>query len=351
MTGDISPERPTFLGLHSRDNASIVLHASSGIRQALGFAPSDLVNKYSPSLIADHHDPKDYSRMVNVDPNAQSNETEEAVDEEADAFVCYMNLNTASGTPVLARITSITCDTIVVVIGTAFPEVPFESRAAFKGHKLENRARQLEAERMRLEAEQVTSRRRRVQKQRSMYRSRSKQAKAVMLLEDADVSCIETEETGRRPNGPMVVFCTGSISQVVDADNSDIMNHPFLKLVAPEDVVHVSRFFDRMAASDDVVFETFSLLQRPHVIEGDIFVSDEENMRVVVEALGANVQDGIAILVRKIKVVRAPTRDTMGNYVRAAIDADIDMENLSLADLVSSDPETSEAPEQWSNMR
>ncbi|KAJ2163536.1 hypothetical protein GGF45_006325 [Coemansia sp. RSA 551] len=184
-----------------------------------------------------------------------------------------------------------------------------------------------------------------------MYRSRSKQAKAVMLLEDADVSCIETEETGRRPNGPMVVFCTGSIAQVVDADNSDIMNHPFLKIVAPEDIVHVSRFFDRMAASDDVVFETFSLLQRPHVIEGDIFVSDEENMRVVVEALGANVQDGIAILVRKIKVVRAPTRDTMGNYVRAAVDADIDMENLSLAELVSSDPETSEAPEQWSNMR
>ncbi|KAJ2285009.1 hypothetical protein IW141_005967 [Coemansia sp. RSA 355] len=257
-----------------------------------------------------------------------------------------MNLNTASGTPVLARITSITCDTIVVVIGTAFPEVPFESRAAFKGHKLENRARQLEAERMRREAEQVTSRRRRVQKQQSMYRSRSKQAKAVMLLEDADVSCIETEETGRRPNGPMVVFCTGSIAQVVDADNSDIMNHPFLKIVAPEDIVHVSRFFDRMAASDDVVFETFSLLQRPHVIEGDIFVSDEENMRVVVEALGANVQDGIAILVRKIKVVRAPTRDTMGNYVRAAVDADIDMENLSLAELVSSDPETSEAPEQ-----
>ncbi|KAJ2197764.1 hypothetical protein IW139_001983 [Coemansia sp. RSA 353] len=140
MAEEISPERPTSLGLHSWDNFSIVLHASSGIRQALGFAPSDLVNKYSPSLIADHYNPKDYSRMVNVDPNAQSNKTEEAVDEEADAFVCYMNLNTASGTPVLARITSITCDTIVVVIGTAFPEVPFESRAAFKGHKLENRA-------------------------------------------------------------------------------------------------------------------------------------------------------------------------------------------------------------------
>ncbi|KAJ2827801.1 hypothetical protein IWW50_001706 [Coemansia erecta] len=324
----------------------------SGIRQALGFRPVDLINKYSPGFIADDHDPKDYSRLVNVDPNTQSCETEEAPDEEADAFICYMNLNTASGTPVLARITSITCDTIVVIVGTAFPEIPFKSHASLNSQVLDSKVRKMEAEQRHRDEEQVKSRRRRVmQSHRAMYRSRIKQAKAVMLLENVDSVCVETEETGRRPNGPMIVFCTGSISQLIEADNADVINYPLLKLVAPEDVTHVSKYFERMADSDDIVFETFSLLQRPHIIEGDIFVSDAENMRVVVEALGAAVNDGVVVLFRKLKVVPAPKRDTMGNYVRTAICMDDNVENLSLSELVSSDPETSGAPEMWSSMR
>ncbi|KAJ2382181.1 hypothetical protein H4S02_005865 [Coemansia sp. RSA 2611] len=345
-------EQPTFLGLHSRDNASVILHVSSGIRQALGFAPSELVNKYSPGFIADDYDPEDYTRLVSTKSD-QSEETEEAIDQEADAFVTYMNLNTASGTPVLARITSITCDGIVVIVGTAFPEVPFKSQAALNARPLDSKVRQLELEQQRRAAEQIRTRRRRAlqNRGRSMYRTRSRLAKAVMLLENPDAASVETAETGRRPSGSLIVFCTSSISKLIEADNSDLHNYSFLKLVAPEDVLHVSRFFERMSDSPEIVFETFRLLQRPHVIEGDIFVSDEENPRVVVEALGAAVNDGVALLLRMLRIEPAPKKDTMGNYIRPSIRECDDAAAMSLAELVSSDPETTQVPESWSQLR
>ncbi|KAJ2122985.1 hypothetical protein IW147_002917 [Coemansia sp. RSA 720] len=104
-------------------------------------------------------------------------------------------------------------------------------------------------------------------------------------------------------------------------------------------------------ADDEVLFETFSLLQRPNVIEGDIFVSDEENQRVVVEALGANVQDGIAILVRKLKVVPPPKRDTMGNYIHSRMhEMTEDNGYQSLCEFISSNTNTSGA-EGWTQLR
>ncbi|KAJ2499896.1 hypothetical protein GGH96_003154 [Coemansia sp. RSA 1972] len=160
-----------------------------------------------------------------------------------------------------------------------------------------------------------------------LYFSQSCQIKVVLVLEHPEAVEIDTEETGHRPTGLLIAFCTGSISRVVDIGNSDIMNYP------------------------EVLFETFSLLQRPNVIEGDIFVSDEENQRVVVEALGANVQDGIAILIRKLKVVPAPKRDTMGNYIHSRMcEMTEDNGYQLLCEFISSDANTSEA-EGWSQLR
>ncbi|KAJ2805720.1 hypothetical protein H4R21_001155, partial [Coemansia helicoidea] len=157
------------------------------------------------------------------------------------------------------------------------------------------------------------------------------------------------DETGDRQAGPLVVFVTGSVSHMVDADTSDVMRTPFLKLVAPEDLLHVSKYFDRLVDSTDVLFETFSLLSRPPVVEGDVEVADHENHRVVVECLGASSPDGLAILVRKLRTAPAPRRDSMGNYIHSRIHkVDEECGYVSLAELISSDPDTSDAPEAWS---
>ncbi|KAJ2800564.1 hypothetical protein H4R21_003126, partial [Coemansia helicoidea] len=184
-----------------------------------------------------------------------------------------------------------------------------------------------------------------------LYFARSRQTKVAFVLENPEVVGKEMAATSGYQAGPRVVFVTGSVTRLIDVNTCDVMQEPFLQLVAPEDIVHVTRFFERLASSADVLFENFSLLSRPHMIDGDIVISDTDNERVLVECLGAAAQDGIVLLLRKRRTVPAPRRDTMGNYIRSRVhEVDDEQGYISLAELVSSDPETSDAPEAWSRL-
>ncbi|KAJ2544401.1 hypothetical protein GGH12_001447 [Coemansia sp. RSA 1822] len=92
-------------------------------------------------------------------------------------------------------------------------------------------------------------------------------------------------------------------------------------------------------------------LQRPHVIEGDVFVNDEENMWVVVECMGAAVNDGVAILMCKLQVQLAPKKDKLGNYIRPVQEPGSDQDELSLLDFLSTEPETTDVQDCWSQLR
>ncbi|KAJ2849754.1 hypothetical protein IWW36_002402 [Coemansia brasiliensis] len=339
------PPRPSFLGIHSRDMETKILYISSGCRNCMGFTPAEMTANEASGYIFDSYNSVYPTLYLD---NQASGEGDE--DDESSAFCIYMNLRTASNVPVLHRVITMRADNCVIVVVTAFPEAPIRDRRELQVQTLDGKLKKLT-----INPEQVQLERRRKEaaaaQQRGggrvpLYYARSRQIKAVLVLEHPEVAEIETEESGRRPAGPHIAFSTSSISRLIDVDNSDIMNYPFMKLVAPEDLLHVGSYFDRLSKSSDVLFETFSLLQRPHVIEGDVFVSDEENPRVVVEALGANVQDGIAILIRKLKVVPAPKRDSMGNYIHSRVH-EISEESgyVSLSELISSDVETTDAGE------
>ncbi|KAJ2499910.1 hypothetical protein GGH96_003168 [Coemansia sp. RSA 1972] len=344
-------KRPTFIAIHARDAKATILFISSGIRQCMGYRPEELISKSGSNFIADTSNedyPKVYAdKQANADALPEDNDD----DDDASAYVMYVNGTTPSGVPVFHKITSFKGDNCILCIGMAFPEVPFLDRRELEVKMLDKSMQSLNITR---ELEQIERRRNEVNKQGgqgSMFCARSKRVKAMLVLELPEITEIEVEENGRRPNGPLVAFCTASIAQIVDADNSDIMNQAFLKLVAPEDILNVSSYFDQMSESDDVLFETFSLLQRPHVIEGDIFVSDEENRRVVVECMGAAVNDGVAILMRKLRVQPAPKKDKLGNYIRPVQDSSSDKDELSLLDLLSTEPETTDVQDCWSQLR
>ncbi|KAJ2161547.1 hypothetical protein GGF46_001402 [Coemansia sp. RSA 552] len=321
MATDGKPHRPTFLGIHSRDNSSIVLYASAGITQVLGVAPKDLVGNHSPEFIADSYDTSEYTGLF-------QHSEDEGAEEEASAHVMYLNLTRASGDAILARLTTFNCDNCVVIVGMAFPEVPF--------HDIKH----LQAQVVQREGGwQLVKQSRRGA--RYGVRGEQRQTKAAFVLETPE---LEASGGARHAKGPRIAFVTGSVSRLIDADTSDIMGYPFLELVAPEDVLHVGRYFERLSNSTDVLFENFSLLQRPHVIDGDVVIADADNRRVVVECLGAEVKDGVALLLRKLRVVPAPKRDTMGNYIHSKVHEIDDGGYISLAEMVSSDPETSDAP-------
>ncbi|KAJ1965151.1 hypothetical protein GGI12_000961 [Dipsacomyces acuminosporus] len=338
-------ERPTFLGIHTRDESTQVLYVSSGCRLALGFTPEYIVARRAKDFIADPYD-SDYPQIY-----ASRAGGEETPEDEANAYVMYMNIKTASGTPVLHRITTFKCDNCIIVVGMAFPEVPFQGRHELEVQMLDGAMKKLNITRQR-ELDDTAVRKRRSEassdQRAPLYRSGNRQIKAAFVLENPLNE--ETEETGRRQNGPLIVFVTGSVSCLIDADTSDLVRYPFLRLVAPEDMLKAGRFFDKLSDSPDVLFETFSLLQRPYLIDGDIRVSNAQNDRVLVECLGANVQDGVALLLRKLCTKR-PFADSSSHSSHSSITlADDECGYMSLEDIVSSDPETSDAPE-WTRLR
>ncbi|KAJ2866101.1 hypothetical protein GGI22_001366 [Coemansia erecta] len=348
-----SLHRPTFIGIHTRDPSTQVLYISSGVRQAIGYTPAEVVSNSAHDYIADPY--KDNF------PSLYASNEEEA-DDEANAYVMYINIRTCDGDPILTRITSFKCDNCVIFIAVGFPEVPYQSKHELDvqmldgamqrvsvtcergAHQSNTNNHQQAAARWRDRAE--TGYGQRV----PLYCAQSRQVKVAFVLENQSATETPGSEGARRQNGPLVVFVTGSVGRLIDADTADIMRFPFLKLVAPEDLLRVSKFFEKLNETTDVLFETFSLLQHPHVIAGDVEVSDAQNTRVLVECLGANVQDGMAVLLRKLQSHAPPTMDDMGNYLRPKIhEADEDGGYMTLSEIISDDPETSDAGE-WSRL-
>ncbi|KAJ1797481.1 hypothetical protein LPJ59_003114 [Coemansia sp. RSA 2399] len=346
--------RPAFIGIHSRDASTQVLYISSGCRQSMGYTPEQLISKSAHDFIADPFK-DDYSTLY----DSKEDDTDE---DEANAFVMYVNIKTADGDPVLHRATTFKCDNCIIVICMAFPELPYQNIHELEVQMLDgamkrvNVTRDREAERRNANNHQQAAARWRERAETGygqrvpLYYAQSRQIKVAFVLENPAATEVLVNDGVRRQNGPLVVFVTGSVGRLVDADTADLMRYPFLKLVAPEDLVRVSKFFERLSNSLDVLFETFSLLQRPHVIDGDVEVSDAQNTRIVVECLGANVQDGVALLLRKLRSEAPPTMDDMGNYMRPKIyEAEEEGGYMTLSEIISDDPETSDAGE-WSRL-
>ncbi|KAJ2829472.1 hypothetical protein IWW50_000835 [Coemansia erecta] len=348
------PYHSTYIAIHSRNSSTDVLYVSSGVREALGFRPADVLSMSASSFITDDFK-ADYSHIYNKEVDSQDEDKLDADDDddEANVHCFYVNITSATGTPTLVRVTSITCSNCVIAAVMAFPEITNQNQKELEVEMLDGAMKRVNITRERVaQIERQKSRSAPVGQERMLFRARNKQVKAAVILERADVASLETEETGGRSTGPLIVFCTGSISHLIEADTSDVMNYPFLKLVAPESVVHVSNFLDKVLDSSEVMFETFALLKQPHIIDGDIFVSDEENRRVIVECLGAGSSDGVALLLRCLRIEPAPKRNTMGDYVQSSShDINKDSGYLTLADIISSDAETTDAAAAWSKLR
>ncbi|KAJ2545250.1 hypothetical protein EV175_005826, partial [Coemansia sp. RSA 1933] len=265
--------RPTFIGIHSRDASTQILYISSGCRQSMGFTPEQLVSKSAHDFIADPFK-DDYATIYENAGGA-----DEAGDDEANAFVMYANIKTAGGVPVLHRVTTFKCDNCIIVIAMAFPELPFQSKHELQVQMLDgamksmNVTRDREEERRNAGNHQRAAARWRERAETGygqrvpLYYAQSKQVKVAFVLENPAATEAFANGATRRQNGPLVVFVTGSIGRLVDADTADLMRFPFLKLVAPEDLLKVSKFFEKLSETSDVLFETFSMLHKPPVIE------------------------------------------------------------------------------------
>ncbi|KAJ2783784.1 hypothetical protein H4R18_001536 [Coemansia javaensis] len=367
------PHHPSYIGIHTRDEDTRALYLSSGLYAATGLVPERIINLRVKDFIADDFDADDlpwlYGAKGQQGGAVTATSAAAAADEEdeadmADAYTMILNVKTASGAPVVQRVTTFKLDTVVVYVSVAFPEIPPRARTDLKVQLLNRSMKQLNISQRRRASAHQRQKQQQQQQQQQQKQSRSgqpspscmrkRQAKAAFILEYHQPAPAESgpaEPTEPDPMGARIGFVTGSVSSVVDADASDLIHGSFLKLVAPEDLARAGQYFDRVSKSaTDVLFERLSLLERPCVVEGDIAVPDEDNRRVAVDCLAASSHDGVMLLVRKLHVMSAPRRDSSGNYIRTRVhEVDDDAGYISLAEFISSDPETSDAPE-WSQL-
>ncbi|KAJ1832554.1 hypothetical protein LPJ63_003446 [Coemansia sp. RSA 2711] len=329
----------SFIGIHTRDDSMSVLYMSRGCQQALGFEPAQIVNRQVKDFVADAYRASDYMGIYQLKSNADGQLEEE---DDASIYCWFTNLKSAAGQPILHKLISMKADNTVIFIGMAYPEAPYQTRTELEVQQIDGTGatRALNVTRKMLEMQH---------RQKSLFRARSQQVKAAFILENHRVlAAAHNNNPDYRVSGPLIGFCTNSVCRLIEADTSDLIGYPFLKLVAPEDLVPTTRFLEQLSDSSEIQFHKFSLLFRPCVIDGDVFVSDEENPRVIVDCMGSAVEDGVVLLVRRIRMTGAPSRRNLGAHLHARIDASADSEeDMSFFEMLSSEPDTSDANESW----
>ncbi|KAJ2257831.1 hypothetical protein GGH98_000547 [Coemansia sp. RSA 454] len=327
----------TYIGMFISDSSTRVIFVSEGCTMAVGYTPEDLIGTRARDFIADSIGRDDYLDQY------EDRDTHELVgfEDEANVYSMWINIKSARGAPVLHRIISFKCDATIVYLGVTFPEVPFRDHSTHVIEKLDGELAQLSV------SPEDQERARGTRPMPQTFMTPNRQAKCVLILEN-----YAPQNADQQINGPLINFALASIDRIIDADNTDLISFPFLKLVAPEDVLHVTTYLEDLSGSTDVKFKRFALLSRPRIIEGDIEVQDEDNMRVLVEGLGAaSSKDGIVLFLRKLRTLPPPKRHNMHEYTHSRIGTTSDDDHLSLLDILSTDPETTDAAPGWSQLR
>ncbi|KAJ1903950.1 hypothetical protein LPJ81_002786, partial [Coemansia sp. IMI 209127] len=144
--------------------------------------------------------------------------TTQAADDEANAYVMYMNIRTTDGIPILHRVTIFKCDNCVIFIAMGFPDIPYHSKHELEVQMLDgemkrvNITREREAEsRNACNNKQAAARwRQRADSQLGqpvpLYYAQSRQIKVAFVLENPAATKVLASEGARRLSGPLVVF-------------------------------------------------------------------------------------------------------------------------------------------------
>ncbi|KAJ1723654.1 hypothetical protein LPJ53_002037 [Coemansia erecta] len=130
--------------------------------------------------------------------------------------------------------------------------------------------------------------------------------------------------------GPRILFASRSFGRMLDVDTSDIQGSRFLSLVAPRDVLRASAFLEQMDNSMDVVVERLGMCV------GYWNETDVRGGVAEIEIMAAGSDDGAMLLCQ----MEQCASDRAGGV-------DGDHGYVSLEELVSSDPETSDVAGWW----
>ncbi|KAJ1760493.1 hypothetical protein LPJ77_006138, partial [Coemansia sp. RSA 2523] len=165
----------------------------------------------------------------------------------------------------------------------------------------------------------------------SIMRYAQTRTKACLIL----VGSLTTSEENN-PLGPTILFASNSFTHILDADVSDIQGMSFLSLVATQDTIKAARFLEKMTSPERIVLDRLKFSANPVDTDAD---GDGQSSEVTVEVLGAGSDEGAIILCQLDNASSHRSRD---------INDDDELSGyMSLEDIITSDPESSDVSDMW----
>ncbi|KAJ1961440.1 hypothetical protein GGI12_003249 [Dipsacomyces acuminosporus] len=305
----------TYIIIFERSPTMPILYVSSSIREALLYEPKDMIG----------HSPQEY--MSDIDTGEDLKREYGSVTED-NIFMTDMIVRTKDNQNLFIRGISFVCGNVNFGIVTTFPHVDVDREEQLQRHR-----KSLTTQRYKCilseEDDASTSR---------GERRNSLDPSAMYTLRSSYQACLVLEELN--PNdpdidaGPKIIFTTGSISRILHVDSCDLQGIPFLSLVAIEDSQKAYEFLEKALNSGELVLENLRLLANP------LEEAHLPNPRSVsVEFMAKGSDDGAIMLCQLARPgVVEQGSSNRGRYI-------------SLEDIISSNPETSDFPGEWSKIR
>lgn len=304
----------SYILIFERAPPEIVLYATSNCEQVLGVTPEEMVGTCILDYAHDDH-AKHYSCQWPAD------------NPELGVTILPHNVKHRDGHPVFCNTTAINCSGHIFSIVTAYPELgrvdigesilyKLQYEADFDGERSNASTGSREAEQPKLDdllhLKHPPITKDSLQKAH-VYTARATRAKSCLVLD------LESQEE------PKVEFVTNSIAHIFDGelDASDIIGMPLFSLVATEDITKAASYVDYLVTTQESKLCALRLQAGP----------DQEPVRV--ELFGASSSD------KKVVLMCQKTRKSSVGDEAAY---------MSLNDIVSSDYETTEAGEFWSEL-
>ncbi|KAJ1960203.1 hypothetical protein GGI12_003931 [Dipsacomyces acuminosporus] len=298
---DIALQPSTYLIINERTPGMPILYVSSSIREALLYEPQDFIGHSALEFVADTNDVEELRKHHGT-----------FTDDNVIMTNCIVK--SKDNQDVYIRTIVFACGNVNLGIVDTFPNIT-SNEQLLQYQQQEEDIRALSVQRFKCILSEQTS-------NNTLGRN------AIYSLRTTYQACIVTENKGDNINGPEVVFVTSSINRILEADSCELQGLPFLSLVAEQDSIRACDFLEKALYSKELVLETLRLLVNP------LEESETNNPKLVsVEFMAKGSDDGVIMLCQVGRYARTECNDN-GGY-------------MSLEDIITSDPETSDCPELW----
>ncbi|KAJ2450327.1 hypothetical protein GGF42_004518 [Coemansia sp. RSA 2424] len=328
----------SYVSIYERDAPELVLYVSANVRAVLGYDPPEMVGNSILDYSCDAH-AKHYSCQWPAD------------NPELGVTMLPHNLRHKDGHKVFTHVTSINCSGHMFAIVTGFPELgevqinesvlyklqyqtEFNQGSATVTRTRSNEDEEEEGDILNPALEPITKDSLR---KANMYTARACRAKACFVL--------SMEPSDSNMQGPTIEFVTNSISSIFDGatDGYEIIGMPFFSLVAPVDITKAAVYMDNLRNIAKPQLCSLQLLCSPASTGGGGGGEEARVDRglVKVELFGAVSDNKTVLLCQKMR---------RGGGSSGREEYDDELPYMSLEEIISSDPDSSDVGDQWNEI-